>query len=58
MLFSAVSSATGSHGGNGQVRMSLDGGTTWVTTFSYTGDAQTYTVPEPPHPTSLDVVKR
>ena len=37
--------------------MSLDGGATWVTTFSYTGGAQTYTVPEPPHPISLDVVE-
>jgi LPXTG-motif cell wall-anchored protein len=54
--FVAVNTTTGSHSGHGQVRISLDFGSSWVTTFSYTGGAQTYTVPEPPHPTSLDVV--
>ncbi|MBV9950386.1 MAG: IPT/TIG domain-containing protein [Acidimicrobiia bacterium] len=55
-MFSNAGSTTGTRGGNGRVRMSLDGGTTWVTTFSYTGAPQTYTVPEPPHPDSIDPI--
>jgi LPXTG-motif cell wall-anchored protein len=55
-MFTGVSSTAGARGGNGRVRISLDGGTTWVTTFGYTGAPQTYTVPEPPHPGSINPI--
>ncbi len=47
------SAQSGAHGGNGSIRVSLDGGRTWAATYAYTGGAARYVVPAPPNPTAL-----
>jgi hypothetical protein len=46
---------SGVRSGNGQVRISLDGGATWVATYEYSRSARTYTVPWPATVDRLDV---
>ncbi len=51
--FTLLSSNPGANGGDGSIRISLDGGATWAATYGYTGAPVDYVVPAPPNPTSL-----
>lgn len=52
-VMSGTSGVDGARAGNGRVRISFDGGSTWAVTFEYSGAAVDWTVPAQPSVTSL-----
>ncbi len=50
--FTGLGSSAGAHSGDGSIRISLDGGASWVS-YGYLGAQDTYTVPTRPNPISL-----